>query len=139
MINNIIDAISLALSEEFPEKDIYTENVEQGLTEPCFLITTIKPDNKHFFNNRYKRNNLFSIQYFPEGGRSEINNILERLYLVLEEVTDMSGESFRGSNMNAEPTNDVLHFFINYNFFAHRVETITDPMEDLQINNSARS
>lgn len=139
MINDIVDGISLTLSKEFSESEIYTENVEQGLTEPCFLITLVKPENDHFINNKYKQKHLFSVQYFPLGGRSEINEVLERLYFVLEEVTDLNGKSFRGSKMNAEPVDNVLHFFVHYDFFAHKVEIMGDPMESIEVKNTARS
>lgn len=139
MINDIIDGISLALSKEFPETEIYTENVEQGLNEPCFLITLVKPENDHFINNKYKQKHLFSVQYFPEGGRNEINEVLGRLYFVLEEVTDLEGKTFRGSKMNADPVDNVLHFFVHYDFFTHKVEILGDPMESIEIQNTARS
>lgn len=139
MINDIIDAISLALSKEFPESEIYTENIEQGLTEPCFLITLIKPENNHFINNKYKQTHLFSVQYFPKDGRSEINGVLERLYFTLEQVTDLTGKTFRGSKMKAEPVDKVLHFFIHYDFIVHKVELIGEQMESVEIKNKARS
>ncbi|MFL2104133.1 DUF6838 family protein [Mycobacteroides abscessus] len=139
MINNIIDGISLALSKEFPESEIYTENVEQGLNEPCFLITLVKPENEQFINNKYKQKHLFLIQYFPKGGRNEINEVLGRLNFVLEEVTDLNEKSFRGSKMNAEPVDNVLHFFVHYDFFTHKVEIMGDPMESIEVKNTARS
>ena len=39
MVNKIVDGIVQAISAAYGEEyEIYTENVEQGLTEPCFLI-----------------------------------------------------------------------------------------------------
>ena len=90
-------------------------------------------------NNKYKQKHLFSVQYFPEGGRNEINEVLGRLYFVLEEVTDLEGKTFRVSKMNADPVDNVLHFFVHYDFFTHKVEILGDPMESIEIQNTARS
>lgn len=39
MINKVIDGISKAINEEFgDEYNIYTEEIEQGLKEPCFSM-----------------------------------------------------------------------------------------------------
>ncbi|WP_334303291.1 phage tail terminator family protein, partial [Clostridioides difficile] len=39
MLNNIIDGISVKLDKSFGEKyTIYSEDVEQGINEPCFFI-----------------------------------------------------------------------------------------------------
>lgn len=139
MINHIIDAISLKLSKTFIGSEIYTDNPEQGLDEPCFLITVVNPKSTHFLNNRYRRTNLFVIQYFPENGRNEINAVLEQLYLALEHVTDLEGETYRGSEMKAETNDNVLHFFIHYDGFVDKIEEQGDLMEDITINNQTRS
>ena len=40
MINKIIDGICAVINLEFgDEYEIYTESIEQGLEEPCFLLT----------------------------------------------------------------------------------------------------
>ena len=39
MINSIIEAISIALNNEFgDEYRVYADNIEQCLQEPCFLF-----------------------------------------------------------------------------------------------------
>lgn len=42
MADSIIDAVSMALNGEFGDDyEIYGEEIEQGLREPCFFITVI--------------------------------------------------------------------------------------------------
>ena len=54
MIKEIIEAISIALNEEFGDSyTIYTENVKQGLKTPCFFVLCINPTNKIFRGKRY--------------------------------------------------------------------------------------
>lgn len=139
MINNIIDAMSITLHREYPHTRIYTEDVSQGLTEPCFLITSVLPTNDHFLNNRYKRKHLMVVQYFPSDGLSEINSVLSDLFIVLEEVTDLDGNTHRGSKMRIETVGNVGHFFIHYDFFVDKHVTVEDPMEDLAIDSILRS
>lgn len=139
MIENLIDAISIALNEEFEDYNVYDENPTQGLKEPCFLITLVNPTNNHFINNRYKRTYLFDIQYFPLGGKMECYAVNERLFLSLQNIVDMKGVTYEGSNMNGEIHGGVLNFFVNYDFFVHVEESTEDPMENIEINQTARS
>ena len=67
MINKIIKGISQALYSEFGEEyNIYTEDIMQGLNEPCFFIQCINPKITLFRGNRYYRENQFAIQNFPK-------------------------------------------------------------------------
>ena len=138
MLNKIITGISQALDSEFNSDNekytIYIENIEQGLEEPCFFILSLKPSNRQLVGNRYERKYPFDIHYFPEDKEninSEINEITERLYLALEYI-----EAFgllRGTNMNAEIVDNVLHFFINFNMIVKN-EVPKDPyMENLEM------
>lgn len=140
MLNKIITGISQALdtefnSEENQEYTIYTEDVEQGLDEPCFFIFSLKPSNKQLVGNRYERKYPFDIHYFPkdeENYNNEINEVTERLFTALEYISIDSG-LIRGTNMNAETVDNVLHFFINFNMIV-RKEISKDPyMEELEM------
>lgn len=137
MINKLIDGIAAALDKEFGDAyEIYTEDIEQGLTEPCFLITCVSPKSELFRGYRYYRENLFMVQYFPNGPdfRNESMAVQERLYLALESVM-ADGRVIFGSNMEGEYVDGVLHFKVSYNTFMDKAETV-DPMETLtqQIN-----
>nr|DAL93838.1 MAG TPA: tail completion protein [Caudoviricetes sp.] len=125
MLNKIITGISQALDTEFnsdnEEYTIYTENVEQGLDEPCFFIFGLKPSNKQLVGNRYKRTYPFDIHYFPkdeDNYNNEINEVTERLFTALEYIT-VDG-LVRGTNMNAEIVDNVLHFFVDFNMIVRK-------------------
>lgn len=144
MLNKIIIGISQALDAEFNSENegyiIHTENVEQGLEEPCFFIFSLKPSSKQLVGNRYERKYPFDIHFFPDtelvDGISTINNqlneVTERLFTALEYISIDSG-LIRGTNMNAEIVDNVLHFFINFNMII-RKEIEKDPyMEELEL------
>ena len=124
MINEVIDAIILALDAEFGDDyHFYTENIEQNLEEPCFLVSCISPTIKAYPSKRYLRNNQFSVQYFPKNADSmeECNAVSERLFWCLECIG--AEESYlRGTSMHAEQSDGVLNFFVNYDFFVRSVE-----------------
>ncbi|MCQ4637139.1 hypothetical protein NE619_10415 [Anaerovorax odorimutans] len=133
MINKLTDGIAQALSEAFgKDYGIYTENLEQDAIKPCFLITCVTPKNKLFRGQRYYRENLFMVQYFPEGPRprNESMAVQERLYLALEFVKVGDRQVF-GTGMEGEFADGVLKFRVNYNVFVDKAET-DDPMETLE-------
>ena len=139
MLNKIITGISQALDAEFNSENeeyiIHTENVEQGLEEPCFFIFSLKPSSKQLVGNRYERKYPFDIHFFPDtelvDGISTINNqineVTERLFTALEYIT-VDNSLVRGTSMNVEIVDSVLHFFINFNMI---VKKETDPIETM--------
>jgi hypothetical protein len=134
MINKIIDGIIDVLTTEFGDGyEVYTENIEQGLEEPCFSIRCLNPTNKQFFGKRYFRTNQFCIHYFPQSSetQSERFAVLERLFRAMEYIT-VDGDLTRGTEMKSEWNGDVLHFFVNYDMFVDLVEDEDNFMESLE-------
>lgn len=133
-IKAIIEAISIAINEEFGDDyTIYTERVEQGLKEPCFFVRCIKPTSRVYLGLRYFKTHQMCIQYFPvdkNQQQEECSIVSERLFDCLEYLT-ADGDLIRGTEMNAELLDGVLHFFVNYDFFVRKVKR-QDAMEDLQ-------
>ena len=136
MINSIIAAISIALNAEFgDEYNIYTEEVKQGLEEPCFFVFCINPTSRPLLGKRYLRENQFCLQYFPaDTGRvkAECNAVAERLYLALEYIS-VAGNLTRGTQMRCEVIDNVLNFFVNYDMFVYRPDD-TPAMVELSEN-----
>ena len=133
-IKELIDAIAEALFQEFgSDYEIYTENVEQGLTEPCFLIRCLNPTKNRHLGLRYKRTNQFSIQYIPstEETNEECASVLERLFECLEDV-HLSRKPIHGADLHGEITDGILNFTVNYDGFVLKTED-SDPMKDLEI------
>lgn len=144
MVNKIIIGISQKLDEIFNESSeeytIYTEIVEQDLQEPCFFIMPLKSDNSQIIGNRYKRNYPFDIHYFPKDLQSintEINDIKEKLMSEMEYIT-VDGSIVRGTKMDAETIDNVLHFFINFNMIVRKDIPKEDPMETLNVNTGVK-
>lgn len=138
MINKVIDGICLALNEEFGDDyTIYTESIEQGLKEPCFFVQCINPTNNLFRGDRYRRTNQMCIQYFPStrDEQTECNAVAERMFNCLEWI-DVDGLQM-GLDMHSEMVNDVLNFFVDYNFFMKSVKDET-AMEQIRHQTGVR-
>lgn len=141
MLNKIITGISQAIDFEFNSEDsteytIYTENVEQGLDEPCFFVFKLNPSSKQLVGNRYDKKYPFDIHYFPkdlENINYEINEVTERLYSALEYI-NVDGNLVRGTSMNDETVDNVLHFFVNFNMIVKKETATIDTMGSLDIN-----
>lgn len=62
----LIDGVVNAIFQEFGETTrIYTEQIEQGLDAPCFLVLAINPQKNRFLGRRYHRTCTINIIYFP--------------------------------------------------------------------------
>lgn len=138
-IQNLINAIAEALFQEFGSGyEIYTEKVEQGLTEPCFLIRCINPTKTVFLGRCYRRTNQFSIQYIPstEEAIDECNSVIERLFECLENVI-LHGKPIHGTEPHGEITDGILTFTINYDGFVLKDEE-EYIMEEVEILTEAK-
>ncbi|HGT0002582.1 TPA: DUF6838 family protein [Clostridioides difficile] len=134
MLNNIIDGISVKLDKSFGEKyTIYSEDVEQGINEPCFFIVTLNPSKTPYPSGRELKKNSFDVHYFPhsEDKNFEINEIAEMLLEELEYI-EIDGDLVRGTNMNFEIIDNVLHFFVDYNYFTIKSND-TDKMDTVEL------
>lgn len=133
-IQNLIDAVAEALFQEFgSDYEYYTEKVEQGLKEPCFLIRCLNPTKNKYLGRIYKRTNQFSIQYFPSTMNKieECLSVLERLLECMEDVT-VFGKPIHGQELNGEIKDDILNFTVNYDGFVLKYENET-AMDDVEV------
>lgn len=139
MINDIMNAISIRLYEAFGDGyKIYLNDVQQGLTEPCFLITVVDYSKEPLLDIRSKRILPFDILFFSNKGKSQCYEVADQMMNELDFITLLDGDMMHGTEMRAEIVDDVLHFFVNYNFMAIVEEEQEDSMETLNIQNSTK-
>ncbi len=136
-LNKIIDGICEALNTEFGDAyEIYTEDVKQNLTEPCFSVVLVKPSQKQFLGKRYFRQNLFCIHYFPQdkdNAKAECFDVYERLNDCLEYI-EVDGDAIRGTNMSPDDfmSDGVMNFIVNYDMFVYKEADGEPGMETLE-------
>lgn len=125
MINDLISAVSGALYRYFGDDYTYeAEEIKQGMKEPCFFISVLNPDIKRRISDRYKRNNMICVQYFPKSETeavAECYRVAEDMIFILE-VIPYEDASIRGTNIHYRVEGGVLNFFVNYDFFVTKTQ-----------------
>lgn len=108
----------MALNTAFGDGyEIFQNNIEQGLKEPCFFISILKPEIIPMLGRRFIQRNQFDIQYFPTspGNNAEMITAAETMIGALDFITLPGGDLLHGTSVNYEVVDNVLHFFVNYN------------------------
>ncbi|MBE5886764.1 MAG: hypothetical protein E7284_10220 [Lachnospiraceae bacterium] len=131
MSNEITVGISVKLNELFGEGyEIYTDDVEQGLKEPCFFIKLLKVQNKPLLGKRKNRTYPYIITYFPIGGNKEMEEISEKMMDGLEYINLSSGDIVRGHSIESEIVDGNLQTSVQYDVFLNSAET-TETMDNM--------
>lgn len=117
MIENIINAISTRLYDLFgDEYTIYIDDVQQGLKEPCFIITIIELMRNDYLRGRYNISVPFDIIYIPKNNNYNVYSVSEILLDNLDFVENADHKNkYIGRNMRSEVIEKELHFFVDYN------------------------
>lgn len=133
LVNEITDGIGKALSKAFPDCEIYQNDVEQGLTEPCFFVAPLEVSRVQMVGARWRQDMPFQITYLPKEGRDNrsMNETAARLYLALNFVEGENGSLHHGYGMRHQLVDDTIQFTVNYTAFLILPEEIPD-MEQLK-------
>ena len=132
MFSNIVDGISIKLNSIFGDGyEIYSEDVEQGLTEPCFFIKSLPVQNRRLLGKRKQRTYSFVITYFPKNNNAEMQDVAEKLLDGLEYIILITGEIIRGHSLEAEIVDGLLQFSVQYVVFLNDYEN-EESMETME-------
>lgn len=132
---NVLKGLVKRLRESFPDYRVYTENVEQGLSPPCFSVICEQPVFRRFMGKRFIRGFDFCIYYYPKSDDffSEINSVSEQLIPSLE-LIEVDGDLIRGSKFSTKTVDDVMVICAAYEVFVYEEEKIP-VMEKLTYRN----
>lgn len=131
-INDIRTAVFHKLAERFPDIKRFGEEIKQGFQAPCFFVKLLNASQTKELHPRYMRTHSFDIHYFPrDESNADAHAIAEQLYDALE-VVEFNGQKYRGTGMNHEIVDGVLHFFVEYNFHARREVPEVPKMADME-------
>lgn len=126
-INSIRSGVIIALSDLFPAMEIHGESIEQDFKAPSFFVKLLSVAQDQELDRRYRRSYSFDIHYFPAGPdpNEEAHGMAEQLYDKLRQI-EVDGALYRGTGMNHEVVDGVLHFFVDFNFhvFAEKMPEI---------------
>ena len=115
MILDIANGISIKLNELFGDDyTIYTEDVRQGLEEPCFFIKTLPVTTRKLLGARKERRYHYDIAHFTEGGNEEMMHTGEQMLDGLEHITLTDGSVLHVSSIDMNIVDGVLHVSVIY-------------------------
>jgi len=133
-------AIIKQLDLNFPTYDIYGEEIEQGFQEPCFFVQQLnKPRKKEI--QSYQDTVNFDIQFFLDETEEDINEkyntMGDTLFNILEYLTVNQNKKIRGTQMNYEIQDKVLHFYVTYIYYLQMVDN-KEKMKSLDVKESVK-
>lgn len=143
MLEDILVGITQALDAEFENRNIYTDDIEQGLDAPCFLVTDLISTEEQELGTRYNRSYPFMIQYFPKDKkyRKECGQVKDRLFNCLEYIT-VAGNTTQGTEMTGRIVDGILNFEVTYDVQIMKVckdeSEVIEVMESLAMSQTVK-
>lgn len=134
MVNSLLDAVTTQLGKTFGTSyRYYVENVEQGLTTPCFTIDLLDLSERAKSPVLYDRTMPIVIHYFS-GSKSNIKrDCYSKAETILEclEYIPFQNTILRGENMTWRVVDDVLQVHVTYKFTARMSRGTEENMESI--------
>lgn len=129
---DVIFAVSRALDAAFPDYDIAAEEIKQELKPPCFFLKLLAPSHGQELGRRFARYHTIDVHFFAADRKNiSMYEMAEHLSNVLQWV-EVAGRPVRGTGMRFEIVDEVLHFFVDYNFQVWHQEPEDPKMQTLE-------
>ncbi len=136
MVINIINAISVALNNEFKEYPVYSEQIKSNLQKPCFFINISSFSEEKMLSNRYSQRATFRITHFiSESLRTneELINVANCVKDIIEFI-DFDNHKFNGKKISYNIEENMLIFYVTYSYFVYKTSVEdTEKMGDFDI------
>lgn len=124
-IEQLIDGVIDSLHTEFGDGYQYlTDNNEQDLPAPCFIVKVPYAARQLFFDRRYHRDFMVTITYFPTASpvgavgelEAELNNTADRMLVTMEFIT-ANGHKIHSYDKTAEKSDGCLVFNMSFDLY----------------------
>ncbi len=139
MINDIVEAIRMALGMEFGDGyEIHTEETGQQPDKPTFFIECQSGAVRPSSGGRYYARHRFRIRYLPISAQKwqGCNDVADRMSWCLEELP-FKGDRIRGNEMRYEASQGILNFYVDYECCLCRGDEDV-PMEHMESQTKGR-
>lgn len=119
MLNDIVNGITVRLHELFGDTgcEIYTDDMEQDIAEKCFFVNALEISQANALGPRKYRGHSFNLTYISKAGKSDLNDVRDKLLQGMELIALKDGSLMRGFGMRGEIVDGVLQFFVEYNVY----------------------
>lgn len=134
MVNSILNAVTKQLGTTFGSKyRYYVEDVEQGLTKPCFLVNLLTPLQRSKSPYLYDRTIPVVVHYFSDSEHSLKQDCYSMGEQIVEclEYLPFENTTIRGENISWQMVEDVLQVFLTYKFTTSKVIEKETPINEL--------
>lgn len=132
MVNKILNAVTKQLGTTFGKSyHYYVEDVEQGLTKPCFTVDVLIPLQRAKSPVLYDRTMPVVIHYFSDSETNLKNDCYSMAERVMEclEYLPYQNSLLRGGDVSWQIVDDVLQVFVTYKFTTKKVTADEDYIE----------
>ena len=132
MVNSILNAVTKQLGTTFGDSNhYYVENVEQGLTKPCFTVDMLIPLQRSRSPFLYDRTMPLVIHWFGDSKETIKKDCYSMGESVVEclEYLPFKDTLLRGEDISWQIVDDVLQVFITYKFTTTKATPTEDSME----------
>ena len=134
MVTSVVNAVTKQLGTTFGNAyRYYVEDIEQGVTKPCFHVAPRITLQRSKSPVLYDRTIPIVVHYFS--GSS--NNLRNDCYSMGEQIVEcleylpFKGTLLRGEDISYQMVDDVLQIFITYNFTTKRDVDAVEAMNEL--------
>lgn len=129
MIETLTDGLIKSLAEHFDGYSIYTEDIEQGLDPPCFLVLLNESKFERHRGDTFYLEADYSVHFFPEGDepRRACEAITTDLQMALSTVAFGDGELIDASCVQSHVESDFMVVDAAYSRYLRKVELDQGP------------
>lgn len=134
MVTSIVNAVTKQLGTTFGTTyRYYVEDIEQGVTKPCFHVAPRITLQRSKSPVLYDRTVPIVVHYFSGSTNNLRNDCYSKGDQVIEclEYLPVNDTILRGEDISWQIVDDVLQVFITYRFTTKRVEGAMEAMNDL--------
>ncbi len=132
MVNKMLGCVSNQLYDTFGgDYTYYKENVEQGLTKPCFTIDCLLPLQRSRSRYYYDRTIPVVVHYFSNDKKDTKQDCYDKAEQIVEALEYVPYENtlIRGEGISWQIVDDVLQVFVTYGFITQKITSNEDSME----------
>ncbi|MCR8645562.1 hypothetical protein NV379_23265 [Paenibacillus sp. N1-5-1-14] len=120
-----------AIQAGYPSAGVYGEEIDQVFKSGDFLVKLVEGEHSRELGRRYKRTNRLDISYYHANNAKALK-VAESLTEILEYIT-INKILYRSTGMKHVFNANVLHFYLNYNYFVMKNEVSEPTMNTLKM------
>lgn len=136
MYNEMMNAVKKKLGELFPESEIGSKPLGEGMDKPYFEAGLLETSEKPVNGQRYFRSISMYVNYYQpdeEQPSADYYLVLETLMDELEYISLEDGSLIRGSSRKGKNEGGILNFLVDYHVYIVKTREPEESMEEIKL------